>query len=168
MLRVSWPEYFIDPLQQLLSQSTSGDRPRSHRCLLWSMQAEHRICLHLRYFSPYFYCTAYSYCSCPQYTRGKKWRSKSVLAKIEVIKMYKFQYLMVWWGRVEWPFYVSQLTRCACKKFSPRLMCILTSKQVLRTPFAGQNRSFLRDNKFFHLFIWEIGDIYMLPVSCST
>ena len=34
MLRVSWPEYLFDPLQQLLSPSTNGDRPRSHRRLL--------------------------------------------------------------------------------------------------------------------------------------
>ena len=43
MLRVSWPEYLFDPLQHLLSPSTSGDRSRSQRHLLWSTQAEHRI-----------------------------------------------------------------------------------------------------------------------------
>ena len=35
MRRVSWPEYLFDPLQKLLSPSTSGDRPWSLRRLLW-------------------------------------------------------------------------------------------------------------------------------------
>ena len=39
LLRVSWPEHLFDPLQQLLSSSTNDDRSRSHRRLLWSMQA---------------------------------------------------------------------------------------------------------------------------------
>ena len=43
MLRVSWPKYLFDPLQQLLSPSTNDDRPWSHRHLLRSMQAEHQI-----------------------------------------------------------------------------------------------------------------------------
>ena len=41
--RVSWPKYLSDPFQWLLSPSTSADWPRSHRCLLRSIEAEHRI-----------------------------------------------------------------------------------------------------------------------------
>ena len=40
MLRVSWPEYLFDPFQQLLSPSTSGDRPRSHRRPMAQLLAE--------------------------------------------------------------------------------------------------------------------------------
>ena len=51
MLRVSWPKYLSDPLQQLPSPSTSDDRSRSHRCLLWSTQDEHLIrqCIVIRH-----------------------------------------------------------------------------------------------------------------------
>ena len=40
MLRVSKPKYLFDPLQRLLSPSTSDSWLWSHRCLLRSMQAE--------------------------------------------------------------------------------------------------------------------------------
>ena len=43
ILRVSKLQYLFGPLQQLLSPSASDNRPWSHRHLLWSTQAEHKI-----------------------------------------------------------------------------------------------------------------------------